>query len=131
MLWSCISLAKVMTQANENDLHADQVRRGPGNSATYPREPPGPAAAGRAGRARAGARALRHSVRRSGDLGEARRDEPRRAGRARASAAPLDDPGYRRVAGVAAGHADRARLGPEAGRADRDPGRPGTAGQIS
>src|SRR5260221_2780778 len=87
-----IPLAKVMTQAKDNDILGDQGRRGPGNNATDLREPAGPPAAGGADRARPGrTRALGHSVRRADDAGEARRDEPGRAGRARAGTAAVDD----------------------------------------
>src|ERR1700722_14941269 len=130
MLPVCISLAKVMTQAKDNDILGDQVGRGPGNNATDFREPSGPPAAGRADRARpGGARPLGHAVRRAGDAGEARRDEPGRAGRARAGATAVDDPGHRGPGGVAARHAGRARLRPAAGGPDRDARGPGTGGE--
>src|SRR3984885_6586983 len=130
MLPACISLAKVMTQAKDNDILGDQVRRGPGNNATDLREPSGPPAAGPAAGARpGGARALGHAVRRAGDAGEARRDEPGRAGRARAGATAVDDPRHRGPGGVAARHAGRARLRPAAGGPDRDPRGPGTGGE--
>src|SRR5580693_9561983 len=125
-----ISLAKVMTQAKDNDILGDYGRRGPGHNATDFREPAGPAAAGRADRAGpSGAGALGHPVRRAGDAGEARRDEPGRAGRARAGATAVDDPRHRGPGGVAARHAGRARLRPAAGGPDRDPRRPGTGGE--
>src|SRR6266545_6290732 len=122
-----IPLAKVMTQAKDNDNLGDQVRRGPGHSATDLREPPGQAAAGRTDRARpGGARALGHAVRRLGHAGEARRDEPGRAGRARAGAATVDDTGHRRAGRMAARHAGSTCLRPAAGGPDRDPSGPGT-----
>src|SRR5258705_2187944 len=130
MLQARISLAKVMTQAKDNDNLGDQGRRGPGNNATDLREPAGPPAPGRADRARPGrARALGHAVRRAGDAGEARRDEPGRAGRARAGAAAVDDTRHRRLGRMAARYAGRARLGPAAGGPDRDPSWPGTGDQ--
>src|SRR6202161_3672906 len=127
-----IPLAKVMTQAKDNDILGDYGRRGPVHNATDFREPAGPAAAGRADRAGpSGAGALRHPVRSSGDAGEARRDEPGRAGRARAGAATVDDARHRRAGGVPPRHPSRPRLRPAAGGADGNPGGPGAGGEGS
>src|SRR6266481_5232896 len=132
MLPARISLAKVMTQAKDNDILGDYGRRGPGYNAPDLREPAGPAAAGRADRAGpVGAGALGHPVRSPGDAGEARRDEPGRAGRARAGAATVDDARHRRAGGVATRHASSTCLRPAAGGTDGNPGGPGPGSEGS
>src|SRR5947208_9920226 len=85
-----ILLAKVMTQAKEDDTTAAAVRRPTRHRTPDLGKPSGPAAPRRAARARAGrARALRHPAGRAGDPGTARRDDPGGTGRAREGAAAL------------------------------------------
>src|SRR5450631_2470198 len=129
---SRLSLAKVMTQANDNDISADQVGRRPGQQSPDIGRQAGPAAPGRTGRAGAdGAVALRHPVRRLGEPGEARRDEPRGTGRARKGPAALHDARYRRAGGVSTRHAGGPSVGPAAGGAHGDAGGPGPGGQVA
>src|SRR5690348_9066031 len=118
-----VSLAKVMTQANQYDYSADQVRRGPGLSAPDLSNPARPSAPRRAGGAWAAARAVRHSARRAGHARAPWRDDPGRARRARKGPAAVHDESYRRPGGAQPGHAGPARERPAPGDADRD--RPG------
>src|ERR1035441_2680056 len=129
---SRLSLAKVMTQANDNDISADQVGRRPGQQSPDIGRQAGPAAPGRTGRAGAdGAVALRHPVRRLGEPGEARRDEPRGTGRARKGPAALHDARYRRAGGVSPRHAGGPSVGQAAGGAHGDVGGPGPGDQVT
>src|ERR1039457_4557184 len=129
---SRLSLAKVMTQANDNDISADQVGRRPGQQSPDIGRQAGPAAPGRTGRAGAdGAVALRHPVRRLGEPGEARRDEPRGTGRARKGPAALHDARYRRAGGVSPRHAGGPSVGQAAGGAHGDAGGPGPGDQVT
>src|SRR5215472_4296431 len=141
-----LSLARVMTQANEHDYNADQVRRGPGLSAPDLGEParaPAPRGTGGTRGARA-LRAVRHPAGRPGHAGAPRRDDPRRAGRPREGAAAVHDQGHRGPGaaqpgdaggprdGQAPGHAHGHRRGPGPGApvapaAGPDPGRAGEA----
>src|SRR3984893_19086874 len=128
---TCLSLAKVMTQANDNDISTDQVGRRPGQQSPDFGGQAGPAAAGRTDRAGdRGALAVQHAVRRAGETGEARPDEPRGAGRVRKGAAALHDPRYRHAGGVSTRHAGGARLGQASGGAHRDSVGPGSGDQV-
>src|SRR6266702_5228280 len=115
-----VSLAKVMTQANEHDSTADQVRRGPGLSAQDLSNQARASAPRRTGGTRAAARAVRHSARRAGDARASWRDDPGRARRARKGAAAVHDEGHRRPRGTQPGHAGAACDGPAPGGAHGD-----------
>src|ERR1019366_1622414 len=129
---SRLSLAKVMTQANDNDISADQVGRRPGQQSPDIGRQAGPAAPGRTDRAGAdGAVALRHPVRRLGEPGEARRDEPWGTGRARKGPAALHDARYRRAGGVSPRYAGGPSVGQAAGGAHGDAGGPGPGDQVT
>src|SRR5215471_13568730 len=122
-----LSLARVMTQANEHDDIADQVRRGPGLSAPDLGEPArAPAPRGTGGtRGTRVVRAIRHPARRSGHAGAPRRDDPRRAGRAREGAAAFHDQGHRRPRAAEPGNAGGPRDGQAPGDAHGDRRGPG------
>src|ERR1700729_213967 len=122
-----VPLARVMTQANEQYLNADQVRRGPGLSAQNLGEPAGAPAPRRTHGARAarGARAVRHSAGGPAYARASRRDDPRRAGRPREGAAAVHDPGHRRARAAQPGDALGARDGQAPGDALGDRRGPG------
>src|ERR1700735_155387 len=120
-----LRLARVMTQANENDHTTDQVRRGPGYGATDLGEPARAPAARRADRSGLAARPTQPPAGRAAGAGEASRDEPRRAGRAREGAAPLHDQGHRRTGRAQPRSAGSPSDRPAPGDAYRDPRGPG------
>src|SRR5262249_26337111 len=122
-----VLLARVMTQANEDDTTtAAADRRWSGHRTPDLGEPSGTAAPGRAAHARAGrARALRHPAGRPGDAGAARRDDTRRTGRTREGSAAFHDPRDRRPGGLAARGPGAPPHRPAPGDTHRDPGRPG------
>src|ERR1700729_759 len=127
MLMPPVPLARVMTQANEQYLNADQVRRGPGLSAQNLGEPAGAPAPRRTHGARVAraVRAVRHSARGPGYARTSRRDDPRRAGRPREGAAAVHDPGHRRARAAQPGDALGARDGQAPGDALGDRRGPG------
>src|SRR6202042_541717 len=127
MLMPPVPLARVMTQANEQYLNADQVRRGPGLSAQNLGEPAGAPAPRRTHGARVAraVRAVRHSARGPGYARASRRDDPRRAGRPREGAAAVHDPGHRRARAAQPGDALGARDGQAPGDALGDRRGPG------
>src|SRR5215470_3251334 len=125
-----VLLAKVMTQAKEDDATAAAVGRWSRHRTPDLGEPPRTAAPGRAARARTGrARALGHPAGRPGDAGTARRDVPRGTGRAREGAAAFHDPRHRGPGRLAARDPGAASHRPSPGDAHRDPGRPGAGAE--
>src|SRR5712691_3632458 len=119
-----LRLARVMIQANENDLTSDQDRCGSGHSATDLGEPARAPASRRANRPGTPAGAFRHPAGRAVGAGEARRHDSGRAGRARESAAALHDQGHRRAGGTQPRDAVSASDGRAPGDAHGDRGRP-------
>src|SRR6266536_2879368 len=96
---SRISLAKVMSKANEHDSDTDrdQNRRWPGDEPSHFGESAGTAAA-RGALGRAGTdRLVRHATGRARRAGAPCRDDTGRTGRTREGAAAVDDPCHRRA----------------------------------
>src|SRR6516164_5715084 len=128
-----LSLARVMTQANEHDNIADQVRRGPGLSAPDLGEPArAPAPRGTGGtRGTRALRAIRHPAGRPGHAGAPWRDDARRAGRAREGAAAVHDQGHRRPRAAEPGDAGGPRDGQAPGDAHGDRRGPGAGAPVA
>src|SRR6266540_1913613 len=96
---SRISLAKVMSKANEHDSDTDrdQNRRWPGDEPSHFGESAGTAAA-RGALGRAGTdRLVRHATGRARRAGAPCRDDTGRTGRTREGSAAVDDPCHRRA----------------------------------
>ena len=116
-----------MSQANESDYFADQVRYRPGRHAADSGQPAGQADPRGTG-SQGPAGAVRHAVRGARRACAPSRDDAGRAGGAREGATSVDDQGHRRPGGTwpagprtapdgqAAGDADRHGRGPEPGR---------------
>src|SRR6266851_4967532 len=97
MFFRSLRLARVMSEANENDYSPVQVGRGAGDFPADLGQSTGAPDASRARRPGPATRALRLATRRARGAREAH-DDARRARRAREGAAALDHPGHR-VAG--------------------------------